>query len=216
VRIGAVDMAEPVPMTRGAVDFDRVYLDAGGDAARIPWTRGGPDPGLIAWLDGDGSARLRAGCRAIVPGCGLGDDARELLRRGFDTTAFDFSGEAIGWAKRLDPAIADRFAEADLFSPDPAWLRRSDLVADCFCLQSMPAARHEAAMAALANLLAPRGVLVVCGHCGEKPAAEVEGPPWPVMPAELVALAEGAGLTSLGPVATGITGGRLRGVFARA
>lgn len=204
-----------VPTVRGAVDFDRVYAEAAGDDRRIPWTRGGPDPGLIAWLDSEASASLRAGCRAIVPGCGLGDDARELLRRGFDVTAFDFSAEAIAWAKRLDPSVADRFVEADLFSPKPAWLRRFDLVADCFCLQSMPAPMHEAAMAALANLLAPRGVLVVCGHCGEKPAAEVEGPPWPVMPAELVALAEGAGLSSLGPVATGIPGGRLRGVFER-
>lgn len=207
--------SKPVPIARGAVDFDRVYVEAEGDAAKIPWTRGGPDPGLIAWLDSEASSRLRTGCRAIVPGCGLGDDARELLRRGFDVTAFDFSGEAIAWAKRLDPAQADRFVAADLFEPDPAWLRRFDLVADCFCLQSMPAARHEAAMAALANLLSPRGVLVVCGHCGLRPAREVEGPPWPVMPEELAALAEGAGLTALGPIATGIVGGRLRGVFTR-
>ncbi|MGA1391750.1 MAG: class I SAM-dependent methyltransferase [Phycisphaerales bacterium] len=204
-----------VPTLRGAVDFDRIYAEASGDASRIPWTRGGPDPGLIAWLDSEASSSLRAGCRAIVPGCGLGDDARELLRRGFDVTAFDFSGEAIAWAKRLDPTISDRFVEADLFSPRPGWLRRFDLVADCFCLQSMPATRHEAAMAALANLLAPRGVLVVCGRCGERPAAEVEGPPWPVMPQELEALARRAGLLPLAPVATGIEGGRLRGVFSR-
>ena len=204
-----------VPTVRCAVDFDRVYVEAAGDAAKIPWTRGGPDPGMIAWLDSEASARLRIGCRAIVPGCGLGDDARELLRRGFDVTAFDFSAEAIAWARRLDPAQAERYVAGDLFSPDPAWLRRFDLVADCFCLQSMPAALHEAAMAALANLLSPRGVLLVCGHCGLRPAAEVEGPPWPVMPEELAALADGAGLVALGRVATGIAGGRLRGAFRR-
>lgn len=207
--------SKPVPTARAAVDFDRVYVEAEGDAAKIPWTRGGPDPGLIAWLDSEASSRLRTGCRAIVPGCGLGDDARELLRRGFDVTAFDFSGEAIAWAKRIDPAQANRFVAADLFEPDPAWLRRFDLVADCFCLQSMPATRHEAAMAALANLLSPRGVLLVCGHCGLRPAADVEGPPWPVTPGELAALAAGAGLAALGPIATGISGGRLRGAFAR-
>jgi hypothetical protein len=49
-------------------------------------------------------------------------------------------------------------------------------------------------MAALANLLAPRGVLVVCGHCGEKPAAEVEGPPWPVTAEDARRLAVAAGL----------------------
>ena len=200
-------------------DFDTIYVEAAGDRTRVPWNRGGsegaPDPALVDWLDREAPALLRAGSRVLVPGCGLGDDAREVVRRGYETTAFDLSATAIAWARELDPSGSVRYATADLFEPSDRWRHRFDLVAECFCLQSMPPAWHEAGVAALANLLGPQGVLVSIGHDGERPATEIDGPPWPLEAATLAEHARAAGLRELVPTARGLVGGRMRAVFGR-
>lgn len=201
-------------------DFEFVYVDAKGDRTRVPWNRGGtegaPDPALVDWLDREAPALLRAGARVLVPGCGLGDDAREISRRGYETCAFDLSATAIAWAEELDPERAVRYSTGDLFEPPERWRHRFDLVAECFCVQSMPPAWHESAVAALANLLGPQGVLVSIGHDGDRRAAETDGPPWPLEADELVGHARAAGLRECGPVARGLVGGRMRAVFGRA
>jgi len=200
-------------------DFDTIYVEAAGDRTRVPWNRGGsegaPDPALVDWLDRDAAALLRAGSRVLVPGCGLGDDAREVARRGYQTTAFDLSATAIAWAEELDPGQVVRYSTGDLFDPPDRWRNRFDLVAECFCVQSMPPAWHEAAVAALANLLGPQGVLVSIGHDGERPATEIDGPPWPLESSALVAHAAAAGLRELAPTARGLVGRRMRAVFGR-
>ncbi|MGA0419385.1 MAG: class I SAM-dependent methyltransferase [Phycisphaerales bacterium] len=206
------------PVTRRN-DFEAIYVDAGGDRSRVPWNRGGtagaPDPALIDWLDRDAPTLLRAGSRVLVPGCGLGDDARELSRRGYETTAFDLSATAIAWAQELDADDAVRYSTGDLFEPPDRWLGRFDLVAECFCVQSMPPSWHEAAVAALANLLGPQGVLVSIGHDGDRPATEIQGPPWPLEAANLREHARAAGLREVAPTARGLVGGRMRAVFVR-
>ncbi len=196
-------------------DFERIYQDAAGDRSRIPWSRGGPDPALLEWLDRDAPALLRTGCRTIVPGCGLGDDARALLHRGYDVVGFDLSETAIEWAREIEPADARRFCVGDLFSPPSRWIHRFDLVTDCFCLQSLPPAVQPAGMAALANLLSPHGLLVLVGHVGDRPAREVDGPPWPIARGDAERMAKEAGLRTVS-VDVALEGSRLRAVFSRA
>lgn len=209
--------------TRRAVarrDFEFVYVEAKGDRTRVPWNRGGtagaPDPALVDWLDREAPSLLRAGARVLVPGCGLGDDAREISRRGYETCAFDLSATAIAWAEELDPEHAVRYSTGDLFEPPERWRHRFDLVAECCCVQSMPPAWHGAALAALANLLGPQGVLVSIGRDGERPATETDGPPWPLEAGELAGHARAAGLREVAPTARGLVGGRMRAVFERA
>src|SRR5690606_13124309 len=67
--------------------FDELYREAAGDIDRIPWADLEPNKFLVRWaekygLEGNGR-------RAMVVGCGLGDDARFLYERGFDVTAFE-------------------------------------------------------------------------------------------------------------------------------
>ena len=59
--------------------FDALYDAAQGDASVVPWADLRVNPNLAAWL-----AQRPAGPlgRALVVGCGLGDDAEELARRG--------------------------------------------------------------------------------------------------------------------------------------
>lgn len=70
---------------------------------RPPWDLGGPHPELVARLTDDPTLGSPAGAmRALVPGCGLGHDAEELARNGWQVTAVDFATE-------LQEAVRGRF-----------------------------------------------------------------------------------------------------------
>lgn len=64
--------------------FEALYAQADGDAGVISWADLEPNPNLVEWL----TRRSPAGTemRALKVGCGLGDDAEELARRGFEVT----------------------------------------------------------------------------------------------------------------------------------
>ena len=72
--------------------FEDLYSRAGENTSIIPWADLTPNPHLIDWLN---SPRSVASGLAIKIGSGLGDDAEELARRGFTTTAFDISESAV-------------------------------------------------------------------------------------------------------------------------
>ena len=92
---------------------EELYARANGDASVIPWADLMPNPHLVTWLDNHGIRE--AGKKALKIGCGLGDDAEELARRGFDTTAFDISPTAIAWCQRRFPGTSVHYVIADLF-----------------------------------------------------------------------------------------------------
>jgi len=74
-----------------------------------------------------------SGARVLSPGCGSGEDALELMRRGADVTAVDWSHEAVSRLSEkivtLDDASRSRIhvCEGDLFSVGPHGF---DLVAE--------------------------------------------------------------------------------------
>src|SRR5687767_11870691 len=77
--------------------FERLYSLAAGDPTVIPWADLAMNPNLLPWLERH--APSGAGRRALKVGCGLGDDAEELARRGFAVVAFDISETAISWCR---------------------------------------------------------------------------------------------------------------------
>jgi SAM-dependent methyltransferase len=192
-----------VVTTRTSVDeFETIYAAAAGDAAQIPWARGRPHPALVNWLNAVAPSIVRCGARVAVVGCGLGDDARELLRRGYDVTAFDVSPSAIAWARRIDPDCEASFHEADLFAPPPRWRHRFDLVVEVHTIQALTPERRDETMRAITDLAAPRGhVLIIC-RASDVPSALAGGPPWPLTGEELLATAGSAGLVLDGPLAS--------------
>ena len=158
--------------------FESVYAEAAGDAGRVPWASPHPSKALVNWLNAVAPTLIRCGARVAVVGCGLGADAREVIRRGFDVTAFDCSATAITWARSLDPDHADCYVQADLFEPPGRWVRRFDLVIDINNIQALQPHLHRDAVAALSRLVAPHGYLLVICRGAARPADD-EGPPWP-------------------------------------
>jgi len=173
-----------------------VYRAAAMDAAKVPWADERPNAALVSWLNAEAPGRIRPGARAIVVGCGIGDDVVELRNRGYDAAGFDVSAAAIDWARRRFPDHAESFIVTDLFDPPSRLRRRFDLVVEAYTVQSVSLAQREAAVAAVASLCCPRGTVVcVCrGRHDEQSLESFKGPPWPVSARELVGLFAQAGM----------------------
>jgi len=163
--------------------FESLYAAAAGDAQNIPWADLRPNIHLVAWLDAHG---VRGeGKRALVVGCGLGDDAEELARREFDVTAFDVASTAIAWCRRRFPHTRVAYQVADALHPPSQWTRAFDFILESYTLQALPAGPRDEAMRSISKLVAPGGsLLVICRGRDEGDDEPLE-PPWPLTRAEL-------------------------------
>ncbi len=179
--------------------FESIYQSASGEPSLVPWCDGRPNQALVNWLNAVAPSMVRCGSRVAVVGCGLGDDARELLRRGYEVTAFDVSPTAIRWAKSLDtPANGDRYVCADLFKPLPRWRHRFDLVVEVNNLAWMHPSAWTGALAAIGELLTPHGHLLLINPAASEPASEDSGPPWALAEQQILEAAARAGLSPAG------------------
>ena len=170
--------------------FEALYASANDDASAIPWGDRRCNVNLLRWLDREGPA---AGTRALVVGCGLGDDAEELARRGMRVTAFDVAPTAVRWCGRRFPGSTVSYVVADLLAPPAAWRGAFDFVLESYTLQALPAPPRRAALAKLADFVAPGGTLLVI--CRGRDPADPEGAlPWPLTRADLQPLVGERGL----------------------
>lgn len=162
--------------------FDALYKEAAGDSEKIPWGDLEPNRFFKAWAETSG---LRGeGRRALVVGCGLGDDAVYLDGLGFDVTGFDISPTAIEWARKLHADRDIQFEVMDLFEPFRGWLGAFDFVLEVYTIQPLPIEMRARVMDSIAAFVAPGGELVVVTR-GRGDDEEVVRVPWPVSRKEL-------------------------------
>ena len=140
------------------------------------------NPNLVAWLEREHVEGT--GKSALVVGCGLGDDAEELSRRGFRVTAFDVSASAIAMADERFPESAVEYVAADLFQPPADWTRKYDLVHEAYTLQVLPRGLRSKAVSQLASFVSPHGILLVIARARDE-ADDPGEMPWPLTCSEL-------------------------------
>jgi SAM-dependent methyltransferase len=178
--------------------FESLYRRAAGQAGVIPWADLRPNPHLVEWLNSAAPApQAPAPRRALVIGCGLGDDAELLASRGWSVVAFDISAEAIRWARERFPRSDVDYRTVDLFDAPGEWRRQFDLVVEVYTLQVLPpagglrarAVRVAAGWVSVGGLL----LLIARGRAESDPPGQM---PWPLTEREVRAFEEagGAGL----------------------
>lgn len=176
----------------GGAFFESMYEQAGRNPSSIPWASLAPTPLLGRWL---AAATAEPG-RAVVVGCGLGDDAEALSGAGWNVTAFDISATAIAWARERFPESSVHYAVADLFALPASWSYAFSLVVEALTIQSLAPGLRRHVVTTIAELVAPGGSLLVSavGH-HDGPRIET-GPPWPLLREDLAAFGD-AGLTEV-------------------
>jgi hypothetical protein len=173
--------------------FEPVYAGAGDDPSAVPWADLEPNRLLVEWLERDG--RHGDVARAIIVGCGLGDDLEVLRQHGFDVSGFDVAPSAIEWARRRFPDQADRFFAANLLELPRSLVGAFQLVFEAYTVQALPESVRDIAIDAVASLVAPGGTLLVVASARD----EDEHPgnlPWPLTRSQLARFGE-AGLREL-------------------
>ncbi|MBB5078204.1 methyltransferase domain-containing protein [Nonomuraea endophytica] len=166
--------------------FEKLYAEAASGEAIVPWDSGTPHPLLVEWSQGSSGD----GRRAMVVGCGLGDDAEYLAGLGYATTAFDVSESAVKGARTRFPDSAVDYSAADLLDLPGEWRGAFDLVVEIMTVQALPEDLHPAAIAAVRELVAPGGTLLVIASARDE-GGPVYAPPWPLTPSEVAAFGEG-------------------------
>lgn len=116
--------------------FDSIYTDAEGDYKSVFWADLAPNPYLVSWLKTHQEVQGRK--RAIVVGCGVGDDAEALSAFGYDVIAFDISSEAIRLCKNRYPQSKVKYSVENLFDYPQKWRNNFDLVYECNTIQVLP------------------------------------------------------------------------------
>ena len=139
--------------------FDALYAEAEGDNEKIPWADLEPNKFLVQFAE---KTNLQGnGRKALVVGCGLGDDARFLHDLDFDVTAFDISRTAIEWAKKLHQDTNIKFFTADLFDSPKERYQAFDFVLEIYTIQPLPLEIRSEVINQISNFVKFNGKLVV-------------------------------------------------------
>lgn len=167
----------------GEPTFEQIYRAAGDNLAAVPWASLAPMPALVDWLD---TQPPPGTTRALIVACGLGDDAEEVSRRGYQVTAFDLVPAAIAHCHERFPGSAVDYQVADVFQLPRAWARQFGLVVEIRTLQSLPLDQRAEAAAGIAATVAPGGRVFVHGlfRDDHQPAGSR---PWPLSLGDLAA-----------------------------
>jgi 2-polyprenyl-3-methyl-5-hydroxy-6-metoxy-1,4-benzoquinol methylase len=162
--------------------FEVLYAEAQGDATQVPWAKLAPHPYLQDWLTNH--QPFASGQKALVIGCGLGDDAEALAKLGFEVTAFDISPTAIAWCQQRFSNSTVNYLVADLFALPEKWHLAFDFVFECRNIQALPLNVRFSVISSVTSLVALGGTLLLITRVRDT-EAEPNGPPWPLSDLEL-------------------------------
>lgn len=162
--------------------FETLYKEGEEGKSIVPWADRQQNPNLLAFWNSHPLAS--EGKTALVVGCGFGDDAEQLARWGFETSAFDVSETAIRMARKRAPESRVDFRVADLFEPLAEWVSHFDFVFEANTIQALPRSVRTRAIEKIAGFVKPGGNLLVIARAREEndPEGQI---PWPVSRSEM-------------------------------
>lgn len=165
-----------------AAGFEAIYAYTQKTDNNPPWAHMQPTPDLVSWVERESLSG--AGKRALVIGCGMGDDAHYLAELGFTVVGFDVSETAINICKTRFPETMVQFTVADLFKAPDDWQQAYDFVLENRTIQALPNPLYAKTIATIAHYVAPQGQILVLCH-GRDPDESTDQIPWPVSRQEL-------------------------------
>ena len=149
--------------------FDDMYRENEKSQEKIPWAKKRVNPLLEEYLK---STKKHQG-KALVIGCGLGDDAHALELAGYEVTAIDVSESALKQSKERFKESKIIFKKQDIFEYKEVF----DFVFEAFTIQSLPIEFRVKMIEAVANRVEKNGRLLLVAHKREH---MFDGPPWPL------------------------------------
>lgn len=156
--------------------FEPLYKNASIDGTGVPWAHMQTQPFFKEWLDKN--PMNGNGKRALVIGCGMGDDAIALEALGFKVTAFDVSKTAIEFCnKRFTESTVD-FLQADLFNAPTAWIGKFDFILEIYTIQAIPPKYEDEVISIIPTWLNRKGLVLVIAGVVSQPRNFKNGPPW--------------------------------------
>ena len=159
--------------TKASEWFDGLYKENKESQENIPWARQAVNPLLQSYLDEEVTHKGKA----LVIGCGLGDDARALEVAGYAVLAIDVSQTALDLAQErfFDSTIV--FEKQDIFDMPQKYHAHFDFVFEAFTVQSLPVEFRGKMICAISETVANHGKLLLVAHKREE---DFDGPPWPL------------------------------------
>jgi len=157
--------------------FESIYENANHeDLAAIPWATLAPNVYLEKHLSLHGTVSDK---KALVIGCGLGDDALILEKHGYEVEAIDISPSAIALAKNRHPESTVDFHIGDIYAMPESSIGKYDFVYEGLTIQSLPPSDREKLVKIIVSLVTKGGELFVYANTQDDEDSYV-GPPWPL------------------------------------
>lgn len=158
--------------------FEDMYKKNENNHENIPWARQDVNPLLQTYLD---KYEEHKG-KALVIGCGLGDDAYALDNAGYDVVAIDISQTALDLAQKRFSDSDVLFEKQDIFDMPDKYHENFDFVFEALTIQSLPRKFREKMVHAVANTVVKNGKILVVAH---QYNGNNDGPPWPLTEEEI-------------------------------
>jgi SAM-dependent methyltransferase len=180
-RVRARELARE-SISRGDVSgwFEQLYAESARDGFAISWVDLAPNPHLVEWLRRKPEPRGRA----LVVGCGYGDDAELLASSALEVVAFDVAPSAIAACRARFPRSPVRYEVADVLAPPASWSAAFDFVFEAYTVQVLPGSERATCARVIGGFVAPGGSLLVVARSrsSEDPPGLM---PWPLTRPEL-------------------------------
>ncbi|MBM3875571.1 MAG: methyltransferase domain-containing protein [Verrucomicrobia bacterium] len=148
--------------------------------ADTPWEKGEPSPGLVDWLAAHPQSAVAT---VLVPGCGMGHDARAFAAAGFIATGLDIAPSAVRLAREKTTAAGLKadFQPGDFLADKP--FARVDWIFEHTCYCAINPTRREDYARAVLRWLKPGGQFLAVHYL----IPDTDGPPFGTTRDEVVA-----------------------------